>query len=210
MELHTLQDFIEENIKVSLIWPSKSPCGALVLFVKKKDRFLHLCIDYWGLNKITQKDRYPIPLISDLVDAPKKARVYSKIDLHSAYHLVRITEGEEWKTAFCTRYRSYEWLVMPFGLTNAPSAFQHLINEIFANMLDVWTVIYLDDILIYSDSITEHKKHVREVLQWLCTNRLYALPTKCMFHHNKVEFLGFILGLQGVQIDNKKVSIIWE
>jgi len=98
------------------------------------------------------------------LDAPKKARVYSKIDLHSAYHLVRITKGKEWKTAFRTHYRSYEWLVMPFGLTNAPSAFQYLMNEIFANILDMCTVIYLDDILIYSDSIAEHKKHVKEVL----------------------------------------------
>jgi len=98
------------------------------------------------------------------LDAPKKARVYSKIDLHSAYHLVRITEGKEWKTAFHTRYESYKWLVMPFGLTNAPLAFQYLMNEIFANILDMCTVIYLDDILIYSDSIAEHKKHVKEVL----------------------------------------------
>jgi len=99
---------------------------------------------------------------------------------------------------------------MLFGLTNTPSAFQHLMSEIFANMLDVCTIIYLDDILIYSDSITEHKKHVRKVLQWLCTNGLYASPTKCVFYHDKVEFLGFILGSQGVQIDNNKVSIIWE
>jgi len=179
-----------------------------VLFVKKKDGSLRLCVDYRGLNRITRKDRYPILLITDLLDASKKARVYSKIDLRSAYHLVRITEGDEWKTTFHTCYGSYEWLVMPFGLSNAPSAFQHFMNELFSDLLDVCVVIYLDNILIYLDNILEHKKHVKEVLRRLRANDLYASSSKCVFYCQQVEFLGYILGPQGVQIDKSKVQVI--
>jgi len=123
LELETLQEFLEENTKTGIICPSKSSCGAPVLFVKKKDGTLRLWVDYCSLNQMTHKDRYPIPLLNDLLDAPRKARIYSKIDLKSAYHLVCIAKGDEWKTAFCTRYSSFEWLVMPFGLSNALSAF---------------------------------------------------------------------------------------
>ena len=152
-------------MSIGFIRPSRSPCGAPVLFVKKKDGSLRLCVDFRGLNKITKKDRYPIPLIADLLDAPKRARVYSKIDLKHAYHLVRIAKGDEWKTAFRTRYGSFEWLVMPFGLSNAPAAFQRFMNDIFADMLDVSLFVYLDDILIYSDDENSHRLHVREVLE---------------------------------------------
>jgi len=167
LELQTLQEFLEENTKAGIIHPSKAPCGAPVLFVKKKDRSLRLCVDYRGLNRITRKDRYPIPLLTDLLDAPRKARIYSKIDLKNAYHLVRIAKGDEWKTTFRTRYGSFEWLVMPFGLSNAPSAFQRFMNEVFYDLLDVYVVIYFDDILIYSDNLEDHKKHVKEVLRRL-------------------------------------------
>jgi len=114
---------------------------------------------------MTRKDQYPIPLLNDLLDAPRKACVYSKIDLKSAYHLVHIAKGDEWKTAFCTCYGSFEWLVMPFGLSNAPLAFQHFMNNIFSDVLDVFVLIYLDDILIYSDNMDDHRKHVKEVLR---------------------------------------------
>jgi len=181
-DVTTLREFIDENTRTGLIRPSKSPCGAPVLFVKKKDGSLRLCVDYWGLNRITHKDRYPIPLIMDLLDAPIKARVYSKIDLRSAYHLVRIVEGDKWKTIFRTHYSLYEWLVMPFGLSNAPSAFQRFMNELFSDLLDVCVVIYLDDILIYSDNISEHKKHIKEILRRLRANDLYASSSKCVFH----------------------------
>lgn len=140
-----------------MIRPLQSPCEAPVLFVKKKDSSLRLCVDYRGLNKITRKDHYPIPLVTNLLDALQKARIYSKIDLQSAYHLVKIAEGDEWKTAFRTRYGSYVWLVMPFGLSNAPLAFQRLMNEVFADLLDICVVIYLDNILIYSDNLEIHK-----------------------------------------------------
>ena len=191
LELKTLQEFIEENLKSGLICPSCSSCSSPVLFVQKKDDSLCLCIDYKELNKITCKNCYPIPLISDLLDFPKKTRVYSKIDLHNTYHLVHIAKGDEWKTTFCTCYSFIEWLVMPFELSNTPFAFQQLMNKVFADFLNVSVVIYLDDILIYSDNLLEHKKHVKEVLYHLRNNGLYAFPTKCIFHQQKIEFLAY-------------------
>jgi len=165
-------------------------------------------VDYWRLNHITCKNRYPIPLVSDLLNAPKKAQVYSKIDLRSAYHLVHIAQGDKWKTLFRTRYGSYKWLVMPFGLSNVPSAFQRFMNEIFADLLDVCVVIYLDDILIYSNNLEEHREHIKEILRRLQKNKLYASPTKCTFHQHKVEFLGFIINSDGLQMDPQKVQTI--
>jgi len=124
--------------------------------VKKKDGDLRLCVDYRGLNRLTRKDRYPIPLITDLLDAPKKARIYIKIDLRNTYHLVHIAKGDEWKTAFQTQYAFFEWLVMPFGLSNASAAFQQFMNEVFGDLLDIYVVVYLDNILIYSNNLEDH------------------------------------------------------
>ena len=129
----------------------------------------------------------------NLLDSPHKAWFYSKIDLRHAYHLIRIQEGDEWKTAFCTRYESLEWCVMPFGLTNAPAAFQCLMNTVFLNLLDTCVLVYLDDILIYSDTLEEHCCHIHEVLLWLQNNKLYAHGDKCSFHKDTIEYLGFIL-----------------
>src|SRR5882672_1040571 len=181
-ELAALRKFIDKNLATGFIHPSRSSHGAPVLFIQKKDGSLRLCVDFRGLNQISKKDRYPLPLISDLLDAPRKARIYTKIDLRHAYHLVQVTHGDEWKTAFRTRYGSFEWLVMPEGLTNAPAAFQRFMNDIFADMIDVIVIIYLDDILIYSDNISEHKAHVREVLRRLRANGLFAHADKCEFH----------------------------
>jgi len=164
VELSALQTFIDENLNTGFIRPTASSHAAPVLFVKKKDGSLCLCVDFRGLNKITKKDCYPLPLISDLLDSPSRAKVYSKIDLRHVYHLVRIAPGDEWKTAFHTCYGSYEWLVMPFGLTNTPAGFQRFVNTTFADMLDVCIVVYLDDILIYSEDMESHQQHVREVL----------------------------------------------
>src|SRR5882724_5613718 len=140
-ELATLHKFIDENLGTGLIHPSRSPHGAPVLFIQKKDGSLRLCIDLRGLNRISKKDRYPLPLISDLLDAPRKAWIYTKIDLWHAYHLIRVAPGDKWKTAFRTRYGSFEWLVMPEGLTNAPAAFQRFMNDIFVDMIDVIVII---------------------------------------------------------------------
>jgi len=210
LKLKILREFIKENLYTRFICSFHSSCGAPVLFVKKKDSLLYLYINYQGLNKITSKDKYLIPLVSDLLDAPKKARIYTKIDLCSAYHLVCIAEGDKWKTTFRTKYSSYEWLVMLFGLANTPSVFQQLINEIFVDLLDIHIVVYLDNILIYSNNLVEHKKHVREVLKCLRKNRLYASPNKYTFYQEHIEFLGFVLGPRGIQIDIEKVWTIQE
>src|ERR1700723_1542200 len=206
--LKALQEFLDENLAVGFISSTRSLHGAPVLFVKKKDGGLRLCVDFRGLNKITKKDRYPLPLITDLLDSPGKAKIYTKIDLQHAYHLVRIAKGDEWKMAFWTRYRSFEWKVMPFGLTNAPAAFQHFMNDIFADMVDICVIIYLDDILVYSDNIDQHRTHVHEVLRWLRKNGLYAGAHKCSFHQDTMEYLGYILSPSGLTMDPAKVQTI--
>src|ERR1700678_1060460 len=149
-ELNALREFIDENLKSGFIRPSNSPFGAPVLFVKKKDGSLRLCVDFRRLNAITRKDKYPLPLTSELLDTPSRAKIFTKIDLKHAYHLIRIAAGDEWKTAFRTKYGSFEWLVMPFGLTNAPGGFQRFLNGIFNDLLDVYVIIYLDNFLIFS------------------------------------------------------------
>jgi hypothetical protein len=160
VELEALRKFLDENITTGLLRSSSSPHGAPILFVKKKDGSLHLCVDFCGLNQITKKDRYPLPLISDLLESPSCTKIYTKIDLRSTYHFVWITSRDEWKTAFQTCYGSYEWLVMPEGLTNAPAVFQRFVNSIFADMLDICVIVYLDDILIYSQDLASHENHV--------------------------------------------------
>jgi hypothetical protein len=207
-ELEALRGFLDEHLNMGFIRPTRSSFGAPVLFIKKKDGSLRLCVDFRGLNKITKKDRYPLPLISDLLDTSQKGRIYTKIDLRHAYHLVRIAKGDEWKTAFRTRYGSYEWCVMPFGLTNAPAAFQRFVNDLFADMLDVCVIVYLDDILIYSDNAAQHKEHVKEVLRRLRKAKLYARPDKCTFSVDTVEYLGYILSPKGLTMDNAKVKVI--
>ena len=145
---------------MGFIHPSSSAHATPVLFVCKKDGSLCLCVNFRGLNKITKKDRYLLSHISDLLDAPSHAKVYTKIDLWHAYHLVRIADRDKWKTSFQTCYGSYKWLVMPFGLTNTLAVFQCFVNAVFADLLDVCIIVYLDDILIYSADMASHKKHV--------------------------------------------------
>ena len=156
VELKTLKDYLDDMLDKGFIRLSKSPTGTPVLFVKKKDGSLCLCVDYRGLNKITRKNRYPIPRIETLVDQLHLAKIYSKINLHVGYNNVRIAEGDEWKTVFRTRYGTFEYFVMPFGLTNAPPTFQCLMNDIFHDLVDVYMVVYLDNILIYSDNMEQH------------------------------------------------------
>lgn len=207
-ELVALKDYLDDNLKKGFIVPSESPAGAPILFVKKKDGSLRLCVDYRGLNKITTKNRYPLLLISELLDRLRKAKVFTKIDLRGAYNLLRIAEGEEWKTAFRTRYGLFEYKVMPFGLTNAPASFQHLMNYNFRDMLDKYVICYLDDILIYSDNLEEHQNHVTQVLQRLRDTGLYAKAEKCEFHTSSVEFLGFVISNNGIAMDIKKVQAV--
>ena len=203
-----LKKFIEENLNMGFIWPTLSLHSAPVLFVKKKDGSLCLCVDFHGLNCIFKKDCYPLLLISNLLDLPCKAWIYSKIDLHHTYYLVCITDSDEWKTAFRTCYRSFEWSVMSFSLTNASTAFQQFMNDIFFNLLDVCVIIYLDDILIYSNNMSEHHQHVKEVLKHLCKAGLYAKAEKCEFHSKSVEYLGYIISSSSLTMSNNKVKII--
>ena len=199
-EQEALKEFIEENLNMGFIQPTLSPYGIPILFIKKKDGSLHLCINFCGLNCISKKNCYPLLLISDLLD--------SKINLCYAYHLVHIADGNEWKTAFRTCYRSFEWSVMPFGLTNAPMAFQRFMNDTFSDLLDVCVMIYLDDILIYLNNMSEHHWYVKEVLKHLCKTGLYAKAEKCEFHSKSVEYLGYILSPSGLTMSNNKVKII--
>ena len=150
MELGGLGDFIDEYTAKGFIRLWRSPVGAPILFAKKKDRSLHLCVDYWALNKVTKKDRYPLPRIDDLLDRLRSAYMFTKLDLRAGYNLVRIKEGDEWKTAFRTCYGSFEFLVMHFGLTNAPATFQHFMNDVFWKFLDDFLGCYLDDLIIFT------------------------------------------------------------
>jgi Reverse transcriptase (RNA-dependent DNA polymerase)/RNase H-like domain found in reverse transcriptase len=184
------------------------PHGAPVLFVCNKDSLLQLWVDFRGFNKISKKDRYPLPLIADLLDAPKKAHIYTKIELRHAFHLVRVAEGDKWKTAFRTRYGSFEWMVMLFGLTNGPAVFQHFMNKIFTDLLDVCVVVYLDDILIYSNNPSLHQDRVTEVLWCLRQHNLFAREDKCEFHRTLVEFLGYSLLPEGLTMSDEKVKAI--
>ena len=159
-ELKTLWEHLDDALGKGFIRPSNSPAGAPILFVKKKDGSLRLCVDYRGLNRITCKNRYPQPLIGDLLDRLQSAKVFTKIDLRAGYNNVRIAPGHGWKTAFCTRYGSFEYLVMPFGMTNSPATFQHFMNDIFRDMADIFVIVYLDDILVFSDNKEDHKDHV--------------------------------------------------
>jgi hypothetical protein len=200
--------FLEEHLKLGFIQPSRSAHSAPIHFVKKTDGSLQLCVDFQVLNKVTKKDRYPLPLIMDLLDAPRKARFYTKIDLRHAYHLVCIAEGDEWKTVFRTKYSSYEWMVMPFRLTNSLATFQRFMNDILGDMLDICVVVYLDDILIYSDNLKEHKEHIQELLRRLRKHRLFTKASKCKWHKDSIEFLGYILLNKGLTMANDKVKII--
>ena len=180
-ELAELKKQLEELQRIGFIRPSSSPWGAPVLFVKKKDGSMRLCVDYRALNEVTIKNKYPLPRIDDLFDQLKGARYFSKIDLRSGYFQLKIRESDIPKTAFVTRYGQFEFTVMSFGLTNAPAYFMNLMNKVFMDELDKFVVVFIDDILIYSKSIQEHEQHLRVVLEKLRMHRLYAKSSKCEF-----------------------------
>jgi hypothetical protein len=158
-ELDALKTFLEQNLAKGFIRQSSSPAGAPILFVKKGDGSLRLVVDYRGLNEITIKNRYPLPLVRETLMRLSKAKWFTKLDVRGAYNLIRMAEGEEWKTAFRTRCGLFESLVKPFGLTNAPADFQRFINDVLAPFLDRFATAYLDNILIYSDTLEEHRVH---------------------------------------------------
>ena len=209
-ELVELKKQLEELVKAGFIRPSKSPFGAPILFVKKKDGTMRMCVDYRALNNITIKNSYPLPRVDELFDRLQGARFFSKIDLRSGYHQIRISEEDIPKTAFRTRYGHFEFLVLPFGLTNAPGTFMHLMHETFREFLDEFVLVFLDDILIYSKTLEEHRRHVHKVLETLAKSKLYAKESKCEFFKTEVEFLGHLVGRNGVRMMEDKVAAVAE
>ncbi|GAU51584.1 hypothetical protein TSUD_414280 [Trifolium subterraneum] len=207
-ELNELKKQLEELLEKKFIRPSVSPWGAPVLLVKKKEGSMRLCIDYRQLNKATIKNKYPLPRIDDLMDQLVGACVFSKIDLRSGYHQIRVKTEDVPKTAFRTRYGHYEYTVIPFGVTNAPGVFMEYMNRIFHSFLDKFVVVFIDDILIHSKSEEEHKEHLRIALQVLKEKKLYAKLSKCEFWLEEVSFLGHVISSGGIAVDPAKVDAV--
>ncbi|KAL8132071.1 hypothetical protein AgCh_007823 [Apium graveolens] len=212
VEMKELAAQLQELLDKGVIRPSVSPWGAPVLFVKKKDGSMRLCIDYREINKLKIKNKYPLPRIDDLFDQPKGASCFSKIDLRSGYHRLKIKAEDIPKTAFRTRYGYYEFLVMAFGLTNAPAAFMDLMNRVFKQYLDKFVIVFIDDILIYSKTEEDHKEHLRISLEILRKEKLYAKFSKCEFWLKEVQFLGHVVNKEGIKVDPAKIeaAMNWE
>ncbi|XP_023634145.1 uncharacterized protein LOC111829380 [Capsella rubella] len=207
-EMAELKKQLEDLLGKGFICPSVSPWGALVLFVKKKDRSFRLCINYRGLNRVTMKNKYPLPQIDEMLDQLRGATWFSKIYLASVYHQIPIDEADICKKAFMTRYGHFEFVVMPFRLTNAPAAFMRLMNSVFQAFLDEFVIIFIDDILVYSKSSEDHKGHLRVVMEKLREQKLYDKISKCSFWQRKMGFLGHIVSAEGVSVDLEKIEAI--
>ncbi|GJY18559.1 putative reverse transcriptase domain-containing protein, partial [Tanacetum coccineum] len=197
---------LQELSEKGFIRPSSSPWGAPILFVKKKDGSFRMCIDYLELNKLTIKNRYPLPRIDDLFDQLQGSSVYSKIDLRSGYHQLRIHEEDIPITVFRTRYGHYEFQVMPFGLTNAPTVFMDLMNRVCMPYLDKFVIVFIDDIMIYSKNKEEHGEHLKTILNLQRSKKLYAKFLKCDFWLDSVQFLGHVIDSSGVHVDPAKIE----
>jgi hypothetical protein len=200
-----LKTQLQELLNKRYIRPNCSPWGCPAIFVSKKDKTQRLCVDYRPLNAVTVKNKYPLPRINLLFDQLIGAQVFSKIDLRSGYHQIKIREEDIPKTAFSTRYGLYEYLVMSFGLTNAPAHFMYLINSVFMEELDKFVFIFIDDILVFSKSKKEHEEHLRIVLHRLRDHQLYAKFSKCEFWLTKVQFLSHVVSSEGISVDPSKV-----
>jgi hypothetical protein len=205
-ELVELKVQLKELLDKGYIHLSSSPWGCPALFVKKKDHSLRLCVDYRPLNAVTIKNKYPLHCINILFDQLAGAKVFSKVDLHSGYHQIKICLKNVPKTAFSTKYGLYEYLVMSFELTNAPAHFMYLMNFVFMPELDKFVVVFIDDILIYSMNEVEHEQHLQVVLQRLQDHQLYAKFGKCAFWLKEVPFLGYIISAEGIAVDPTKVQ----
>src|SRR5512142_529001 len=207
-ELAEVKKQVDDLLQKGYIRPSTSPWGAPVIFVEKKDHTQRMCVDYRALNEVTIKNKYPLPRIDDLFDQLKGATVFSKIDLRSGYHQLRIREEDIPKTAFTTRYGLFECTVMSFGLTNAPAFFMNLMNKVFMEYLDKFVVVFIDDILIYSRTKEEHEEHLRLALEKLREHQLYAKFSKCEFWLSEVKFLGHVISAGGVAVDPSNVESV--
>ncbi|KAL0177702.1 hypothetical protein M9458_026596, partial [Cirrhinus mrigala] len=207
-ESKAMEEYIKEALSQGYIRPSTSPAASSFFFVSKKDGGLRPCIDYRAINRYTVKFRYPLPFVPAALEQLRTARIFTKLDLRSAYSLIWIREGDEWKTAFVTPTGHYEYLVMSYGLVNAPSVFQNFIHEVLREFLHRFVIVYIDDILIYSRSEAEHRHHVAEVLQKLREHQLYLKAEKCSFHQPSIHFLGYIIDRHGVRMDEGKVEAV--
>lgn len=207
-EKETLRKWIDENLANGFIRQSDSPAGAPVLFVRKKSGEPRLCVDYRALNAITRKNRCALPLIDDALDQVSKSKCFTKLDLRGAYNLVRIKEGDEWKTAFRTHLGHFESVVMPFGLTNAPATFQSIMNDLFRDLIDIHVQVYLDDILVHTPNRSTNISIVRQVLRRLANNALYCKAEKCEFFADSVEYLGYQISSDGISMLPERVSAV--
>jgi hypothetical protein len=205
LELIELKVQLQDLLDKCFIRPISSPWGSPALFVSKKDKDLRLCMDYRPLNAVTIKNKYPLPHIDILFDQLKGAQVFSKIDLRSGYHQIKIRVEDIIRAAFTMRYGLYEYLVMSFGLTNASAHFTYLMNSVFMPELDRFDMVFIDDIPVYSKSMVEHEEHLRVVLQRLQDHQLYVKFSKCEFWINEVSFLGHVISLEGINVDLGKV-----
>jgi hypothetical protein len=208
-ELVELKKQIAELQSKGFIHPSSSPWGAPMLFMEKKDRTQRMSVDYQSLNEVTIKNKYPLPRIEDLFDQMKGTSVFSKIDLRSGYHQLKIWESDIPKTAFRTQYGLYEYTVMSFELTNAPAYFMYLMNKVFMEYLDEFVVVFIDDILLFSKTEEEHEKHLKMVLAKLRSNQLYAKFSMCEFWLTEVAFLGYVISAGGISVDPSKVKDVF-
>ncbi|KAF8752575.1 hypothetical protein RHS01_07519 [Rhizoctonia solani] len=207
-ESKALKQHIDKELATGKICPSTSSAGTLVMFVKKADGSLQLVVNYRKLNDVTHKNVYPLPRQDDLMAKLRRTKLFTKLDLCWGYNNIRIKEGDTWKTAFRTKYGLFEYLVMPFGLTNTPAAFQHFMNDLFCNLINITVVIYLDNILIFSEDPKDHPTHVREVLSWLMKNQLFCKLSKCHFHVTTVDYLGIVILPAGFSMDQKQIEAV--
>ncbi|CCD43021.1 hypothetical protein BofuT4_P070970.1 [Botrytis cinerea T4] len=207
-ELKRLREYIDDNLAKGWIRESASQVASPTMWVPKKDGPDRLVVDYRKLNALTKKDRYPLPLATELRDRLGGATIFTKMDLRNGYHLIRMKEGEEWKTAFKTRYGLYEYQVMPFGLTNAPATFMRLMNNVLSQYLDTCCICYLDDILVYSNNKVQHIKDVSNILESLSKADLLCKPSKCEFHVTETEFLGFTVARMEAANHNQGSTIL--
>jgi hypothetical protein len=193
-----------------VIVPNSSPCGSPIVLVTKKNGTWRMCVDFRALNKIIVKNRYPLPRIDDLLDQLKDAKYFTKLDLRSRYHQIKIAEGDTWETSFKTKQGLFEWMVMPFGLCNTLANFMSVMNDVLRPFLDDCFIVYLDDILIFSKSREEHITHVKQVLDVLRKEKLFLKLSKCEFGKNSLIYLGHIVGGGELKIDPSKVKVILE